>query len=321
LLSHLIAKMANVTTADFDTALARLSRRQHGAFSRAQVLAAGGSKSLIHRRVATKTWVRLSPGVYALAAANATWERQVMAATLVHHGLVAAAGSTAAALHGADGFRRLRPQLLIAHTLRPGNPLATVRRTRHLVAADISRVAGIPTLTVERLVVDLAPEVDKVALSRLVDQAVIRKKFDPEKLLNRAGSIFKPGQRESVVLSELLAERWTGKPPAASELEGGLYEILDAAGYRGYIRQATPPWFEPALGGVVVDSLFPDDRVILEGDGRLWHARLEQWERDHQRDAVALAHGYLTIRVTWRMVTRSPSTVTAALAPWIRRAA
>ncbi len=240
-----------------------------------------------------------------------------MAATLVHRGAVAAAGTTAAALHGADGFRPGRPQLLIPHGGRPTNSLASVRRTRHLAASDITRVSGIPTLTVERLVVDLAPVVDRHELGRLMDMAVIARRLDPDKLVSRAGAILRPGKKGTALIADLLAERWTGTPPASSELEARIYELLDGAGYCNYRRQAVPPWFERAQGGVVVDTLFDDDRLILEGDGRLWHARLEQWERDHQRDLVALAHGFVTVRVTWRMVCATPAAVVAALVPWI----
>jgi hypothetical protein len=122
-------------------------------------------------------------------------------------------------------------------------------------------------------------------------------------------------------LRDVLAERWTGVAPAQSELEVVMYGLLDRSGYRNYVRQAVPPWFERARGGVVVDTLFPEDRVILEGDGRLWHAQLEQFERDRYRDAVASAHGYVTVRVTWRMLTSTPRLVRAALAPWVHRAA
>jgi hypothetical protein len=316
-----LSKMAGMNERDVDAAVAGVSRRQHGAFSRAQILRAGGGDGLIRSRVRTGVWVRLANGVYASADVQPTWHRQVMAATLVHGGLVAAAGPTAAVLHNADGFRRGRPRLLIPHSASGHNPLAQVRRTRHLTPIDVAHVGSIPTLTMERLVVDLAPDLDRHGLGRLIDRGVITNKLDPDKLLDRAGRLLRPGRPATIMVAGLMAERFTGTAPAASELEAGVYDLLDAAGFTGYVRQAMPPWFEPALGGVVMDTLFPDHRFILEGDGRLWHARLEQWERDLLRDAVALAHGYVTLRVTWRMLTKTPQRVVAAAAGWVRRAA
>jgi hypothetical protein len=304
-----------------DRAIAVFSRRQYGAFSRAQVLAAGGTDSLIARRLGSGTWVRLAPGVYASADVQPTWHRQVMAATLVHEGLVAAAGTTAAVLYGADGFRPGRPQLLVAHDLRASNPLARVCRSRRLLPTDVIRIAGIPVLTMERLAVDLAPSLDKYQLGRLVDRGVILRKLDPETLVQRAGELLDHLGGGLGPLAEVLQERWTGVPPAASELEVAMYGLLDRAGFTGYVRQAAPPWFPKARGGIVLDTLFPDDRVILEGDGRLWHAQLEQIERDKRRDAIALAHGYVTLRPTWRMITRTPQVVVAALNAWVRLAA
>ena len=50
----------------------RLFATQHGVVSRAQVLAAGITPRMIDRRVRGGEWLRLHPGVYALAAVPTT---------------------------------------------------------------------------------------------------------------------------------------------------------------------------------------------------------------------------------------------------------
>ena len=48
-----------------------------------------------------------------------------------------------------------------------------------------------------------------------------------------------------------------------------------------------------------LDALVVAPKVILEGDGRAWHARLRDFDRDRWRDNEAAAHGYLVLRFTF----------------------
>ena len=98
-----------------DLDIARLARRQHGAWSRVQALDLGLSSKMIRGRTASGSWVTLDHGVYAHVASAATWERSVMAAVLAEPWAVASHQS-AAVLHGLHGFRPGRPVV----TIRPG---------------------------------------------------------------------------------------------------------------------------------------------------------------------------------------------------------
>ncbi len=93
---------------DVDSAVERLSRLQHGAWSRRQVLVAGGSGSLIDRRLRSRAWVRLDSSVYGSPAAPPTWQRSVMAAVLAEPWAVASHRS-AAVLHRLDGLSTRPP--------------------------------------------------------------------------------------------------------------------------------------------------------------------------------------------------------------------
>ena len=46
-------------------------------------------------------------------------------------------------------------------------------------------------------------------------------------------------------------------------------------------------------------------RLIVEADGRRWHTRKADQERDNLRDNEAVTHGYAVLRFTWPMLTRS----------------
>jgi very-short-patch-repair endonuclease len=55
---------------------------------------------------------------------------------------------------------------------------------------------------------------------------------------------------------------------------------------------------------MIVDALIPAWRLIVEADGRRWHSRVNDRERDHDRDNVAAARGFRVMRFTHRMLTR-----------------
>jgi hypothetical protein len=65
-----------MTNHDLDRALARLARRQHGAFDHDQVTGLGATDRMIRHRIAVGERVRLARGVYALTSHPATWRRQ-----------------------------------------------------------------------------------------------------------------------------------------------------------------------------------------------------------------------------------------------------
>ena len=58
-----------------------------------------------------------------------------------------------------------------------------------------------------------------------------------------------------------------------------------------------------------MDFAHPRERVIVELDGRTYHARLDDFENDRRRDQLALAAGWRTVRFTWRQVTTDPDHV------------
>ena len=55
-----------------------------------------------------------------------------------------------------------------------------------------------------------------------------------------------------------------------------------------------------------VDAYISVWRLIVEGDGRRWHTRKADYERDRLRDNEATAHGYAVLRFTYEMLRHSP---------------
>ena len=77
------------------------------------------------------------------------------------------------------------------------------------------------------------------------------------------------------------------------------------------MRQVNLPGREQWPGRV--DFFWPEVRLIIELDGRRWHARFADFDRDHKRDLHFLGLGYPTAHVTWTMLTEDPDGVAADL--------
>ena len=100
----------------------------------------------------------------------------------------------------------------------------------------------------------------------------------------------------------LVRDHDTYQPPM-SELERLLYKLLDRDELPGFTRQI-PFTFEQTAA--TVDAYIEAWQMIVEGDGRRWHSRREDFERDRIRDNAALAAGFVVIRFTYRMLKSDP---------------
>jgi len=50
------------------------------------------------------------------------------------------------------------------------------------------------------------------------------------------------------------------------------------------------------------DAFIPQWRLIVEADGRRWHSREADFEKDRARDNAAAAAGLVVVRFTYRML-------------------
>ena len=55
-----------------------------------------------------------------------------------------------------------------------------------------------------------------------------------------------------------------------------------------------------------VDAYIHEWQLIIEADGRRWHTREADFERDRVRDNLATSHGIAVLRFTYRMPTQTP---------------
>jgi hypothetical protein len=277
---------------DPELRVAALSRKQHGAWSRAQALRAGMSEKSIRIRYQSGEWLRLDHGVYGHVAVPPTWERSLMAAVLAEP-WAKVSHRASAALAELTGYRRGRPEV----TIRPGaNARGSLAIAHRGVDVRTTTVRGIPTVTIAQTFVDLA----QVSSERKVALALSdRAELDPRLLdavRDRYCQLAPRGGRDLRPLRAILSRFGAGEAVERSVLEARLVAALRAAGITDAVLEAPFPGRSPGLQRV--DALVPSWRVVAEADGRTWHTRLADFENDRRRDAEAAAAGYLTLRFT-----------------------
>ncbi len=285
-----------MTSNELDRRLDGIARRQHGVFHRRQLVEIGYTRRMIEHRRATGAWLSLAPSVYALASHPFTWLRQAKAAELSIEG-AAVSHRAAAVLSGFDGYRAGGIDITVPAGCRNASPLATVHRTKELTSVRRQLIAVTP---VARTVVDLSSVVSPWCLERTIDQALLERMTSVGRLEAEIARAARGHQARIGLLRDLVADRGDGYVPPESELEAELYAALESPLLPDHIRQASLPWWSPAP--LRVDALIPAWRVIVEIDGRRWHTRVRDFERDRARDHLAQRHGYEVVRFTFRQV-------------------
>jgi very-short-patch-repair endonuclease len=289
-----------------DRAIEDLARRQHGAFSRAQAIAAGVTPRMITTRRVSGAWLNLDRGVYALRAAPFSWLRQVKAAELSVHGS-AVSHRAAARLHGLPGYAAGAIDLVVERR-PPASALASVHQCAGLraVARSGMSVTALPLTLVHLAAIETRPR-----LSRTIDEVLVGGLASFDDLVREAEHRSTGHPRGVGALLELLRVCGDGYVPPTSELERLLWRVLDDPRLPGADRQAPFPW-SPG-GPQRVDAVIPEWRRIVEADGRRWHTRRADFERDRARDHLAQRHGYEVTRFGWCELAETPASAVELL--------
>lgn len=142
-----------------------------------------------------------------------------------------------------------------------------------------------------------------------VEGALVTGLVTPHRLSVAARRLVRPRKPGARAFAATLSEVFEGHAPPESELERLAEDILGEAEIAGYVCQASRPGGERGR----VDFLIELARLIVEADGRSWHARFENMRADRQRDLAHAAEGYLTVRIMWESAMHDRTRVVAGL--------
>ena len=272
--------------------------RQVGVISRHQAIASGLGDHDIRRLVRRREWVRVHPGVYVDHSGPLTWLQRAWAAVL---SCAPAALCRESARRAADG---------------PGRTSHDDGRPIH-VAVDHSRTVTAPTGVRVHRVVDLdartrwnaSPPRERVEHAVLSLAATARREVDAVAFLADAvGARLTTGDRLLAALRDtsriqrrrflegVIADVASG---TCSTLEHGfLTRVERAHGLPTAARQVR----ESGKGTLFRDAVYEVFDLIVELDGRTFHAGATQHDRDLERDLDAALDGRLTVRLGWAQV-------------------
>ena len=286
-----------------DEHIYKLASRQYGSFNRAQLLALGCTDRMIAARLASRRWVQVAPGVYALPGFPDSWWRRIWIAHLDVGTHSVVSHESAGQVRGLPLFSSAgKIVLTVPHGDHERRGPFEVRQSTDLKPEHVSLVAGLPVTTPVRTYFDLAATHGhrRARFERSVDMAAADNLIDLKELSAFYDELKRPGKKGMRLLGQVVSYRGAGYVPPDSELGRWLRKAIRLAGLPEPQWEAALPWRPKAERRV--DGLWSPGKIIVEGDGRRWHQRRDSMLEDRRRDREAQNHGYRIYRFLWEEV-------------------
>jgi hypothetical protein len=182
---------------------------------------------------------------------------------------------------------------------------------QRLAPEDVTEVDGFAVTSVPRTLCDLATVSSKVRLQTMVEAAAFDLGWTFDSMwqaLLRTGTKGRPGASN---LSSVLEKHRPGKDVARTKLEAALDDVLALTGLPIALAQHPLPGSGRRSG--LVDRVLPAAKLIVEADGRRWHARTAAMVADRERDIEAGRRGWFTMRVMHEQLVGDPVDIATAI--------
>ena len=296
-------------------------RQQHGLISRPQALKVGMSDAQITWRLRTGRWVRAGKGVYRHAAYPSTLLSRLLAVCLACNGV--ASHRSAAALHGIDGYRLDRLDVVVPWKRRPTIKGVELHRTTQMTLTKPVTRDGIPCTWIGRTVLDVAAVVSPEELDHTIDAVLRQGLLRLSDLVTVLVSHSRQGRTGCGPFRAALAERWGDD---AVPLSAWSRMVSDLLVDYGLARPTLEYRISDPSGEFLaqVDLAYPSHRVAIELDSKRWHLNSVSFEQDPRRRNALTVLGWTVLTFTWSDYVDRPdqlcATVAEVLAPASRQA-
>lgn len=279
-------------------------RRAHGAVTRAQVLAAGGSEALIRARLRNGTWVRRDRNVYALAAVERSPEQSMIVGLHVAGPSAVVSHMSAAWLLGLVETPPGAVHVTANYQAARARPGLVVHRS-WATPAPILHIRGLRCTDATRTLIDAATMVSGSVLADMVDRALVARLTAIPRLA-RAIRVEQRGRPGAGILRRSLASRGWYPTTPPSVLESRTDRLL---------RDHKLP--EPERQVVVdadgtsyrLDYSYPAVKLVIEVKGYAYHSSPEQQTADSDRENQLVRLGWHVLSFSWLAVTRRSAQV------------
>jgi very-short-patch-repair endonuclease/predicted transcriptional regulator of viral defense system len=275
--------------------VAQLASTQRGLVRFDQLQALGFIRQEVERLVAIGFLHPIHRGVYAVGHTALTERARYLAATYAL-GDDSALGHKTAGAHLAICSSGGRIDVIVptynGHLHRDNIRIHRQRLRRE----EVAEFHGVRCTTVCRTIMDIAASTPWL-LDRAFEEAQVRHQLSPAELA--AELVMRRGHRGTTRLRALLVDA----------VEPGDVESILELRYLKLCHDFTVPrpetqvWF----GNWRADFYYPEQRVVIETDGRLWHASAAKRRRDAQKTAELEQQGELVLRLRWTDVIDAPA--------------
>lgn len=282
-MSHPAATLDGVKTVDVQ--LNRLAAGQHSLANRKQALDLGMTSRQLHDRLESGLLVVVHQGVYRLAGGSRTSEQALLAACMAAGHEAVASHRSAAALWALRGVEAATPEIVVPGSRRAELRGVRVHRTDRLDPIDVSRRLRIPVTAPARTLLDLGAVVPVEVVESALEDALLRRLVTFQLLTNTLARLGGPGRNGAGILRALVEERDPATAPTQSGLEDTLGRLLRRGGLPEPLRQYQ-------VGGVFLDYAYPEVKLGLEADSRIWHGGRLDVQRNSDKANVLVAHGW-----------------------------
>ena len=275
-----------------DAAIAAVAAKQNGNVTRGQLFDLGLDRYAIRYRVKIGRLFRVFRGVYSVGRPPITPQEWASAAVLAC-GAGAALSHSSAMVLWAYWRHWERPiEVTVVGDRRTKG--IRVHRSTTLRRRDVTTQLGVRVTTPARTLLDMSPRLNDQQFKRAVRNALHSLWLTKDQLAEAVS-------RHSNLPAAKRTAKLLGLPgtPTRSDWEDEFPVFCAAHGLPAPVMGA------PLLG-YVVDALFVRERVIVELDSKEFHMDPIAFETDRERDAELLAHGFVTVRVTWERLEQRP---------------
>jgi very-short-patch-repair endonuclease len=189
------------------------------------------------------------------------------------------------------------------HLTVPGRrsslPGVRVHRSRDVAQATCS---GLPVTSIARTLVDLAGMLSFRELRRALAEAEYQNLLS----IPEVKSVLKQGRHGSRALRRALNHHLPQLARTLSVLEERFLELCQAS-------ELPLPEINARVGGMRVDAMWRQQRLVAELDGAAAHGGWARASRDRERELALRRMGFQVVRYTWRQITERATQVVADL--------
>jgi very-short-patch-repair endonuclease len=292
---------------DIDKSLSTLAQQQYGLLTRQQLLESELTEAAIRHRVKHGLLERVRKNVFRIAGSAKSWEQDLLAACLWAGGGAAASHRSAAALWRLPDFKTGPLDLSTSRNIKADGLL--IYRTQTLSEDDVCEIAGIPTTSICRTLIDLAAVAHYKRVEDAVDDAIRRKITSLGELKSNLAVCEYQRRNGTRAFRRVLETTDPRIVHTHSNFESRLLRVLRKA----RLPKPVPQFVIKHEGEFIaqVDFAYPGAKLAIEAESYRWHSGTRTFNRDIDRYNRLEALGWRVIRVTWHQLMHEPNKVIA----------